>query len=105
MIAETLKFASIDLAHFLIIFCAVFISFALGGFILFGPHLEEWSSFVLAVTTAFRLLLGSAADYYKLHQVSPIVAAWWYWTYILLVVTEDLFRVPFVSASVSPRRI
>merc|ERR1719316_190491 len=86
MIAETLKFASIDLAHFLIIFCAVFISFALGGFILFGPHLEEWSSFVLAVTTAFRLLLGSAADYYKLHQVSPIVAAWWYWTYILLVV-------------------
>merc|ERR1719482_2631110 len=86
MIAETLKFASIDLAHFLIIFCAVFISFALGGFILFGPHLEEWSSFVLAVTTAFRLLLGSAADYYKLHQVAPMVAAWWFWTYILFVV-------------------
>merc|ERR1719420_754162 len=30
MIAETLKFASIDLVHFLIIFGAVFISFAIG---------------------------------------------------------------------------
>merc|ERR1719313_3308547 len=86
LIAETLKFASIDLFHFMLIFMAVFLSFALGGHVLFGPHLLEWSTFVLSTTTSFRLLMGSSADYLRLYTVAPAVAASWFWSYMLFVV-------------------
>mmetsp|Transcript_13852 Transcript_13852/g.25437 ORF Transcript_13852/g.25437 Transcript_13852/m.25437 type:complete len:928 (-) Transcript_13852:22-2805(-) len=83
IMAETLKRAFVDLFHFCIVFGTIFITFALGGYVLFGQQLEEWASFDRAITTSFRALVGDFS-YNAMFLVSPINATVWFWTFMLL---------------------
>mmetsp|Transcript_14819 Transcript_14819/g.33717 ORF Transcript_14819/g.33717 Transcript_14819/m.33717 type:complete len:943 (-) Transcript_14819:16-2844(-) len=83
IMAETLTRAFVDLFHFCIVFGTIFITFALGGYVLFGQQLEEWASFDRAITTSFRALVGDF-NYNAMFLVSPINATVWFWTFMLL---------------------
>merc|ERR1719502_614347 len=56
IVTETLKLASSDLAHFMIVLLTVFVSYALAGMFLFGRRYSEFSTFVRAVCCCFNIL-------------------------------------------------
>jgi len=84
IISETLSRSVPDLLHFLVIFIAVFGNFALGGYILFGQQVKEWSSAVWALNTSFRALMGDFA-YADMYEVAPFQAQVWFWLYVILI--------------------
>lgn len=83
VISHTLKLASLDLVHFACVFLVIFANFTLGGFILFGEQLYEWSEIGRAVHSTFGMTLGNF-QYDRLHSVAPVSAAVWFWAYVLL---------------------
>merc|ERR1719428_2199384 len=70
---NTLKGAFQDIIHFLIIFLLMFLSFALGGYILFGNMLHEWSSLLRSINVSFQALMGRA-DFDRMYEIAPISA-------------------------------
>jgi hypothetical protein len=84
VISHTLKLATMDLVHFAIIFLVIFANFTLGGYILFGEQLHEWSELGRAVHSTFEMTLGNFA-YARLHSVASVSAAIWFWVYVVLV--------------------
>lgn len=85
VISKTLALASIDLVHYYIILATVFVNFALGGYVLFGAQLYQWSTIHNAVHSAFAMTFGKV-DYESLHAIAPVSAAIWFWAYIVIVV-------------------
>eukprot|EP00746_Dinoflagellata_sp_MGD_P165721 gnl/MRDRNA2_/MRDRNA2_95161_c0_seq1.p1 gnl/MRDRNA2_/MRDRNA2_95161_c0~~gnl/MRDRNA2_/MRDRNA2_95161_c0_seq1.p1 ORF type:complete len:858 (-),score=132.38 gnl/MRDRNA2_/MRDRNA2_95161_c0_seq1:167-2740(-) len=85
LISKTLALASMDLMHFYYILATVFVNFVLGGYVLFGAQLHEWSSIHNSVQSAFAMTFGKL-DYQSLHQIAPVSAAIWFWSYIVIVV-------------------
>jgi len=78
-----LKLATMDLIHFAIVFLVIFANFTLGGFVLFGEQLPEWSQLGRAVHSTFEMTLGNF-KYSRLHSVAPISAGIWFWVYVVL---------------------
>jgi hypothetical protein len=85
VISKTLALASVDLVHYYIILATVFVNFSLGGYVLFGAQLYQWSTIHNAVQSALAMTFGKL-DYESLHQIAPISAAIWFWAYIIIVV-------------------
>lgn len=71
--------------HFCVVFVMVFGNFALGGYIIFGEQLENWSTLGQAVSHLFSVLFGEF-DYNDFHSVAPISAACWFWFFYVSVV-------------------
>lgn len=84
VITTTLREASVDMLHFLLIFGIVFINYALGGHLLFGKQLKEWKSLGASVNACFLVLMGDFS-YEEMYAIAPIVSQLWFWTYMLLV--------------------
>jgi len=85
LISKTLALASVDLVHYYIILATVFVNFSLGGYVLFGAQTYAWSTLHNAANSAFAMTFGKV-DYESLHQVAPVSAAIWFWSYIVIVV-------------------
>lgn len=85
VISETLMEASVDLVHFLIIFIVVFFNFALGGYVLFGAQLAEWSTLGMSINSCFSVMFGEV-DYQAFHRVAPMTAAIWFWSYVIVMI-------------------
>jgi hypothetical protein len=62
VVTKTLIDSASDLAHFMIVFCALLMAFVLVGHLLFGGRLEEFSSPNEALNTCFLFLLCFAFD-------------------------------------------
>jgi hypothetical protein len=58
LVTETLKDASIDLAHFGIVFFSVFYAYALLGMIIFGRDMEDYTTLMNAFVSCWRLVMG-----------------------------------------------
>merc|ERR1711871_1258528 len=74
-----------DLYHLLWFFAMVFLNFQLGGHVLFGSQLEEWSSMAHAATASVRMLLG----YYSfdpMYEIAPFAATVWFWSFLVTMV-------------------
>lgn len=71
-----------DLCHLLIFFATLFLNFQLGGHILFGSELEEWSTMVNAGATATRMMLGSY-EFAPMYEIAPVSATCWFWGFLL----------------------
>ena len=84
MIQITLADGFWDVMHLMLIFLVVFNNFAVGGKILFGPELEDWSTYPQCCASAVLLMMGSA-KFDQLFQVAPISATIWYWLFILMM--------------------
>lgn len=84
MIQITLADGFWDVMHLMLIFLVVFNNFAVGGKILFGPELEDWSTYPQCCASAVLLMMG-AAKFDQLYEVAPISATIWYWLFILIM--------------------
>jgi hypothetical protein len=82
VLLQTLALAGQDILHFLLIFMVIFFNFVVGGHILFGTKLPEWSTLLLSVSSTFRALMGSF-DYAALYQIAPVAASCWFWLFII----------------------
>ena len=84
MIQITLADGFWDVMHLMLIFLVVFNNFAVGGKILFGPELSDWSTYPQCCASAVLLMMG-AAKFDQLYEVAPISATIWYWLFILIM--------------------
>lgn len=80
----TLQRAAFELGHFLIVFLIIFFNYALGGFLLFGGSLEQWSRLGKATGSTFRALVGDFA-FEEMQYVAPVSSLVWFWTFMLLM--------------------
>jgi len=62
VVAKTLSGASMDLAHFLIVFATIFYVFVLVGHFLFGPSVREFSTITKAQNSCFLCMMGFLYD-------------------------------------------
>lgn len=74
-----------DIVHWLIIFVVIFLNFAIGGHILFGSMLKEWSTIWYAINTSFKALMGDF-DFSWMYDVWPITATIWFWAFMIITV-------------------
>jgi hypothetical protein len=44
-----------DMSHFLLVFILLYLNYALGGWILFGPHMEEWNTYTKSMSTTLQV--------------------------------------------------
>jgi len=58
VVTSTLKAARIDLAHFGIIFCSVFLTYMVAGIVLFGKASKSFATAARAANTCFRMMFG-----------------------------------------------
>jgi hypothetical protein len=71
-----------DLCHLLVFFAMIFLNFQLGGHILFGAQLEEWSDMIKSGATSVRMLLGTYL-FDPMYEINPVAATCWFWGFLL----------------------
>jgi len=86
IVVQSLKKASVDLAHFLIIFGLIFLGFVLVGHTVFGGQLASFSTIGEALYTTFLLLMGFAFDEYKEKMLSKSGVLGVIWTAVFNLV-------------------
>merc|ERR1712032_1689008 len=69
----------------MIIFLVLLANFALGGRVLFGKELHNWSTYLRAWSTTTRMLLGSHLSH-EMYEAAPISASIWFWLFLLTMV-------------------
>jgi hypothetical protein len=83
-IGRTIGAAGADLLHFGIIFLVVFENFALGGYVLFGIKMQDWSTFRYAQRSTLAMLFGRG-DFASMYNIAPVSAFVWLFTFVLAV--------------------
>ncbi len=58
VVTRSLALAAPDLIHFAIVAGAVFIGYAMMGFLIFGNSIQQFNSFGESINTCFEMLLG-----------------------------------------------
>jgi hypothetical protein len=84
VISTTIKESARELAHFILVFGLIFFNYALGAHILFGKHIQDWSTFRRSVNMCFLVLMGDF-DYASMHAIAPISSQLWFWSFMMLV--------------------
>jgi len=84
LVTNTLKNASTDLLHFLIVFLSVFLSFVVSGCALFGREVEDFGTFDRAMLACFRLLFGDI-QWDDMRQIGVAEAMIWLWLFVIIV--------------------
>eukprot|EP00929_Paragymnodinium_shiwhaense_P090809 TRINITY_DN50912_c0_g2_i1.p1 TRINITY_DN50912_c0_g2~~TRINITY_DN50912_c0_g2_i1.p1 ORF type:complete len:919 (-),score=199.89 TRINITY_DN50912_c0_g2_i1:72-2828(-) len=84
-----------DMAHFLVIFCAIFVPFAVIGHVLFGNDLSNFADLGLALNSSLLILFGDFGWYTELTGIdleTPLpsgmpksLACVWYFLYEVIV--------------------
>jgi len=85
MIQLTIATVSWDLYHLFVFFVMLFLNFQLGGHILFGGEIEEWSSLPKSGATSVRMLLGTY-PFKPMYEMAPFSAVCWFWGFLITVV-------------------
>jgi len=70
-----------DLSHLLVFFATLFLNFQLGGHILFGSELKEWSTMVEAGGTSVQMMLGNYL-FEPMYEIAPVSATCWFWGFL-----------------------
>lgn len=82
MLQKTMTKALQDVLHFMVIFILMYSNCAVGGYVLFGSYIWEWSSPLKAFNTTFRALVGNC-DFHTMYQVHPFGCSFWLGFFIL----------------------
>lgn len=73
-----------DVCHFLCIYLTILANFVLGGRILFGQELENWSSIMKAGGSTLRMLMGHA-ELREMYEIAPVSTTIWFWLFLICV--------------------
>lgn len=84
LVTTTFAKAFTSIFHFGVVFFTVFIVFAAAAVILWGEENADFSNFMRALNTTFRLLLGDF-DWEELHEIGRPQAIIWFWAFNWLV--------------------
>lgn len=81
--------ASEDLLHFCLLFLVLFLSFAIGGFMIWGMIMEEWSTPGKAVNSTLRALMGEV-KLEEMYSYAPFGTLVWYGSFFVSIVVITL---------------
>lgn len=82
---RTLVGASQDIIHFIIVFFLLFLCFAVGGYVLFGSMMHQWSTLWRSINSAFQATMGTI-EFETMYSIAPVAASMWYWMYMVSIV-------------------
>lgn len=85
LVTRTLSHAAVDIAHFGIVFAAIFLTYAVTSTALFGQDMAEFSTFGRSCHSCFRALMGDS-DADAMNEVGRPMAFIWYWSFHILIV-------------------
>jgi len=77
LLGKVLTNAGEDLFHFVIFFLSIYLNFAAAGYMLFGSHLEEWSSVTYACHSTLQAVMG-IVDLERMYRVAPLSSILWF---------------------------
>mmetsp|Transcript_116090 Transcript_116090/g.328511 ORF Transcript_116090/g.328511 Transcript_116090/m.328511 type:complete len:995 (-) Transcript_116090:110-3094(-) len=77
--------AAEDMLHFIFVFLSIFLNFAFSGFMIFGLHLDEWSTPMQALNSSFRTLLGDVA-LTEMYEVAPVSTIMWMSMFVTVLI-------------------
>lgn len=83
-ITSTIARASVDLAHFGIIFIVLYVNFSLAGHVLFGSEVEEWSNLTKAFQSGLAMAWGRL-DFQPCYKIAPVSSLVWLYAYVLSI--------------------
>lgn len=95
IVTKTLMQCSVDVAHFAVVFFAVYTSLAVMGMALFGREIEEFSTFDRAFTACFVVLMGDF-DVKSMWAVGRPMATLWFVVFmvgVLLIMLNMLLAI------------
>ena len=72
IIALSMIQSAMDMAHFLVVFILIFANYSIGGWILFGPRLEQWNTLLKAMGRTSRV--GAAVEHAVEDLIGPAVS-------------------------------
>lgn len=76
LVTNTLAVTYVDLLHFMLVFCSIFLTLCISGFVLFGRRVEMFETFPRSINTVFRLMLGDF-DWDELRKTGYIDGFLW----------------------------
>jgi len=86
VVLSTIRKASVDLLHLLIVFMIIFIAYAVSGHILFGRRLQEFATFQGAFARCFQIVMEREYTWRQFTEEDLWTATIWVWSFLLLVV-------------------
>lgn len=105
IVTNTMVRGANDIFHFIVVFAAIFIGFAVTGHILFGNDIYQFRSIASTVDTAFMTIMGNFGWYAQSAQrletgldsgMPHFVVAIWYWVlmvFVLLILINMLLAI------------
>mmetsp|Transcript_6062 Transcript_6062/g.14406 ORF Transcript_6062/g.14406 Transcript_6062/m.14406 type:complete len:798 (-) Transcript_6062:82-2475(-) len=84
-IGRTIGQAASDLGHLGLMVAVAFCNLALGGYLVFGPELEAWSSIEKAIMTTISILFGQG-DLGAMYNIAPISTLLWGSAYLICII-------------------
>lgn len=84
-LTRTLLTASTDLFHFLLVFCSVFLTYAVAGVLVFGREVAGFTTLWRAIVSCLEAMMGEF-HWDEMSQVSRGVAAIWFVSFMVIVV-------------------
>lgn len=85
MLVSAFSNASEDLLHFVLLFVVLFVSFATGGFMIWGTALKNWSTIGLAVGSTLNAVVGRV-NLKEMFSSSPISTVIWFSLFFMTMV-------------------
>lgn len=89
MLVSAFSNASEDLLHFFLLFLVLFVSFATGGFMIWGTGLENWSTFGSAVGTTLNAVVGRL-NLKEMFAMSPVSTIIWFSLFFMTIVIVSM---------------
>ena len=91
-----------DLGAFSVMFFIVFFAYAQVAYLVFGPYVSDFSTFVQTVYTQFRLILGDFS-FFDIERAHSLWGPVYFFTYVffvffILMVSTFLFTVHYLSS-------
>mmetsp|Transcript_43302 Transcript_43302/g.94327 ORF Transcript_43302/g.94327 Transcript_43302/m.94327 type:complete len:805 (+) Transcript_43302:121-2535(+) len=86
VVIRTLQRCLIDIVHFLIVLIPTFMAYAMSGMLIFGRRLEEFSTLQGSIGVCVKLLMEGEYDWDRLSADFWWTAAFWVWTFVILLV-------------------
>jgi len=85
IVTSTLGDAFVDLAHFLLVFLSIFLTYAVAGVVLFGREVDSFTNVMRACNTCFRIMMGDF-DWEELLEVGRMFAGVWFLSFVVIIV-------------------
>eukprot|EP00927_Polykrikos_kofoidii_P024480 TRINITY_DN22253_c0_g2_i1.p1 TRINITY_DN22253_c0_g2~~TRINITY_DN22253_c0_g2_i1.p1 ORF type:complete len:1018 (+),score=116.90 TRINITY_DN22253_c0_g2_i1:254-3055(+) len=86
IVLNTIRKASMDLFHLLVVILIIFAAYAVSGHVLFGRRMEEFSTFEGAFAVCFQIVMERQYNWERITDEDLYTATTWLLSFVLLLV-------------------